>query len=82
MVDSIVRSSVRPAEQVLCDGPSIAADVRRILGTLALGTKDRTASIKLIDCYYTPCRSRIDTLNELINNVTQVEKAIKESTDH
>jgi hypothetical protein len=48
---------------------SIATDLRRILGTLALGTKDRTASIEITDCCCTPCRSRIDTLDELINNV-------------
>ena len=82
VVDGMVRSSVRPAEQVLCDGPSIAADLRRILGTLALGTKDRTASIKMTDCYCTLCQSRIDTLDELINSVMQVAIAIEESTDH
>jgi hypothetical protein len=59
VADGMVRSSVRPAEQVLCDGPSIAADLRRIIGTLALGTKDRTASVKLTDCCCTPCRTKI-----------------------
>ena len=82
VVNGMVRSSVRPAEQVLCDGLSIAADLRRILGTLALGTKNRTASIKTTDCCCTPCRSRIDTLDELIDNVMQVAIAIEESTDH
>jgi hypothetical protein len=78
----MVRSSVRPAEQVLCDSLSISADLRRILGILVLGAKDRTTSIKMTDYYYTSCRSRIDTLDELINNVMQVAIAIEESTDH
>jgi D-arabinose 1-dehydrogenase-like Zn-dependent alcohol dehydrogenase len=39
-------------------------------------------SVKLTDRCCAPCWSRIDTLDELINNVMQVAIAIEESTDH
>jgi hypothetical protein len=82
VADAIVRSSVRLAEQVLCDGPSITAGLRRINGTLALGTKDYAASVKLADCCCTPYRSRIDALDEMIHGAIQIAIAIEESTDH
>jgi hypothetical protein len=82
VADGVVRSSVRPVDQVLCDGPNIAADLRRIIGTLALSGKDGSASIKLAGCCCTPCRSRIDILDEMINGAIQVATALEELTDH
>jgi hypothetical protein len=82
VADGTVRSSARSADRVLCNGPSIAADLRRIIGTLALGGKDGSASSKLAGCCCTPCRSKIDILDEMINGTIQVATALEELTDH
>jgi hypothetical protein len=72
VADGLVRSSVRSADRVSCDGPSIAADLRRIIGTLALGGKDGSASTKLAGCCCALCRSKIDVLDEMINGTRVV----------
>jgi len=82
VADSMVRSSVKSADRVLCDGPSIAADLRRIIDTLVLGGKDGSASIKLADCCCSLCRSKIDILDEMINGTIKVATALEELTDH
>jgi hypothetical protein len=66
------------------DGPSIAADLRRIIGTLALGGKDGSASVKLVCCCCTLYRSKIDNviLDEIINSTIKVATALEELTNH
>lgn len=39
VADGVVRSSVRATDQALCDGPDIAAKLRRIIGTLTVHRK-------------------------------------------
>ena len=80
--DGIIRSSVRSTDQVLCDGPSIAAKLRRIIGTLTLREKEDSTSIKLAGCCCTDCRSKIDVLDEMINGAVRVAALLEDLTDH
>jgi hypothetical protein len=65
----VMRSSVCSMDVVLCDGPTVATKLRRVIETLTSREKENSTSIKLAGCCCTSCRSKTDVLDEMISGV-------------
>ena len=79
--DDLLLSHVRSNSTLLCDGPSIAVKLRRVIESLALQNKS-SMSTRLPGRCCTGCRSKIDVLDEMIDGVIRVASLVEESTDH
>lgn len=79
--DDLLQSSVRPSGTLLCDGPSFAIKLCRVIESLALQEKDST-SIRFAGRCCTSCRSKIDVLDEMVNGVIRVANLLVDLTDH
>jgi hypothetical protein len=78
----VIRSSVCSMDVVLCDGPTVAAKLRRVIETLTSRDKENSTSIKLAGCCCTSCRSKIDVLDEMISGVVRVARLLESLTGH
>ncbi|KAM0710532.1 hypothetical protein Q7P35_002202 [Cladosporium inversicolor] len=77
-----IRSSVGSMDEVLCDGPAIATELRRVIETLTLREKEDSTLVKLAGCCCTGCRSKINVLDEMISGVVRVAKLLENLTGH
>ena len=66
---------------LVCDGPSVAVKLRRVIESLALQDKNST-SLGLAGRCCTGCRSKIDVLDEMIDGVIRVTSLFEDLTEH
>ena len=77
----LLRSHVDSSRTLVCDGPSVAVKLRRVIESLALQDKNST-SLGLAGRCCTGCRSKIDVLDEMIDGVIRVASLVANLTDH
>ena len=77
-----IRGSTGPMDTVLCDGPVIATELRRVIETLTVQEKEDSTLVKLAGCCCTGCRSKINVLDEMISGVIRVAKLLENLTGH
>jgi hypothetical protein len=77
-----MRSSVGSMNVVLCDGPTVATKLRRVIETLTSREKENSTSVKLAGFCCTSCRSKIDVLDEMISGVVRVSRLLEDLTGH
>lgn len=77
----LLRNRVRANGALLCDGPSIAIELRCGIMSLALQENDSTL-IRLAGRCCASCRSKIDVLDEMIDGVIRVASLLQDLTDH
>ena len=77
-----IRSSVGSTDEVLCDGPAMATELRRVIETLTLREKEDSTLFKLAGCCCTGCRSKINVLDEMISGVVRVARLLENLTSH
>ena len=77
-----IRNSAGSMDEVLCDGPAIARELRRVIETLASREKEDSTLVKLVGSCCTGCRSKIDVLDEMISGVVRVAKLLENLTGH
>lgn len=78
---NLLRNLMRSSGALLCDGPSIAIKLRCVIESLAVQEKDLTL-IRLAGRCCARCRSKIDVLDEMIDDVIRVTSLLKNLTDH
>jgi hypothetical protein len=77
-----IRSSVSSTDEVLCDSPTMATELRRVIKTLTLREKEDSTLVKLAGCCYTSCRSKINVLDEMISSVVRVTRLLENLTSY
>lgn len=77
----LLRSHVDSSRTLVCDGPSVAVKLRRVIESLALQDKNST-SLGLAGRCCTGCRSKIDVLDEMIDGVIRVTSLFEDLTEH
>jgi hypothetical protein len=77
----LLRDHVDSSRTLICDSPSVAVKLRRVIESLALRDKNYT-SIRLAGYCYTGCRSKIDVLDEIIDSVIRVASLVRNLTNH
>lgn len=77
-----IRSSAGSMDEVFCDGPAIATELRRVIETLTSREKEDSTLVKLVGCCCTGCRSKMNVLDEMISGVIRVAKLLENLAGH
>lgn len=80
--DDVTESGVGVTGLAACDGPAIATNLRRIVATLASHDGEDPAAVKLAGRCCTPCRAKIDVLDEMVSGAMRVASLLENLAGH